>query len=98
MAAGPIAKSHRLRDADGVAVCSGNHGGRTAHGGETLCQLAVSSATIAEAEYPPRLRVPVHTHAHAHIGFLIAGACRETVGRRPYDYETSSLVIKRAGE
>lgn len=74
------------------------HDHAIAHGGETRHQLGVTGARIAEVVYPPRLRVPTHTHAHAHLGFLLAGSCRETVGRRVYDYTPRHLVVKGAGE
>lgn len=69
-----------------------------AHGGTTLRQAAVAGFTLAEVAYPPDLRVPVHTHDHAHVGFLLGGSCRETVGRRVYDYEPMNLVVKGSGE
>ena len=69
-----------------------------AHGGTTLHRLALSESTVAEVAYGPGLRVPEHTHAHAHVGFLLSGSCRETVGRRLHDYAPAELVVKSAGE
>ncbi len=48
--------------------------------------------------HEPRLILPRHDHESANINFTLDGSFRETVGNRPQECETGSLLVKPPGE
>jgi AraC family transcriptional regulator len=69
-----------------------------AFGGITVRQVAIRGFTLAEAVYPARHAVPVHTHASPHVGIVIEGSCRERSGRRSADLRPLDVVVKAPGD
>jgi AraC family transcriptional regulator len=69
-----------------------------ATGGVTLLQTTVGDFTIAEAQYAPGRKVPVHSHVNPHVGIVLSGACRESNGRRAVDLGPLSLAVKTPGD
>ncbi len=56
-----------------------------ATGAVTLRQATVGDFIVAEAQYAPGRKVPVHSHANPHVGIVLSGACRESNHRRAVD-------------
>ncbi len=69
-----------------------------ATGGVTLRQASVGGFTVAEAEYAPGRKVPVHSHANPHVGIVLSGACRERNDRRAVDLGPLSVAVKTPGD
>jgi AraC-type DNA-binding domain-containing proteins len=66
--------------------------------GEQLGQLNISGFVLTETFHEPRLILPRHDHEHANINFTLDGSFRETVGNRPQECESGSLLVKPPGE
>lgn len=69
-----------------------------ATGGVTLRQATVGDFTVAEAQYAPGRKVPIHSHANPHVGIVLNGACRESNDRRAVDLGPLSLAVKTPGD
>lgn len=66
--------------------------------GQQIGQLNVSGFVLTETFHEPRLILPRHDHECANINFTLDGSFRETVGNRPQECETGSLLVKPPGE
>jgi quercetin dioxygenase-like cupin family protein len=60
-------------------------------------RVEVSEFVLTQTYRPPGLVLPPHFHEHANIAFTIEGFT-ETVGRKPYDVNPSSVIFRPAGE
>jgi AraC family transcriptional regulator len=61
-------------------------------------RVEVSGFVLTQTYRPPGLVLPPHFHEHANIAFTIEGFFTETVGRKPYDVNPSSVIFRPAGE
>jgi len=66
--------------------------------GQQVGQLSISGFVLTETLHEPRLILPRHDHECANINFTLDGSFRETVGNRPQECETGSLLVKPPGE
>ena len=66
--------------------------------GQQVGQLSISGFVLTETFHEPRLILPRHDHECANINFTLDGSFRETVGNRPQECETGSLLVKPPGE
>lgn len=66
--------------------------------GQQVGQLSISGFVLTETFHGPRLILPRHDHECANINFTLNGSFRETVGSRPQECETGSLLVKPPGE
>ena len=66
--------------------------------GQQVGQLSVSGFVLTETFHEPRLILPRHDHECANINFTLDGSFQETVGNRPQECETGSLLVKPPGE
>jgi AraC family transcriptional regulator len=66
--------------------------------GQQVGQLSITGFVLTETFHEPRLILPRHDHESANINFTLDGSFRETVGNRPQECETGSLLVKPPGE
>ena len=66
--------------------------------GQQIGQLNISGFVLTETFHEPCLILPRHDHECANINFTLDGSFRETVGNRPQECETGSLLVKPPGE
>jgi len=66
--------------------------------GQQVGQLSISGFVLTETFHEPRLILPRHDHECANINFTLDGSFRETVGTRPQECETGSVLVKPPGE
>lgn len=66
--------------------------------GQQVGQLSISGFVLTETFHEPRLILPRHDHECANINFTLDGSFRESVGNRPQECETGSLLVKPPGE
>ena len=66
--------------------------------GQQIGQLSISGFVLTETFHEPRLILPRHDHECANINFTLDGSFRETVGNRPQECESGSLLVKPPGE
>ena len=66
--------------------------------GQQVGQLTISGFVLTETFHEPRLILPRHDHECANINFTLDGSFRETVGNRPQECQTGSLLVKPPGE
>ena len=63
--------------------------------GQQIGQLSISGFVLTETFHEPSLILPRHDHECANIVFTLDGSFRETVGNRPQECETGSLLVNR---
>jgi AraC family transcriptional regulator len=66
--------------------------------GQQIGQLNISGFVLTETLHEPHLILPRHDHECANINFTLEGSFQETVGNRPQECETGSLLVKPPGE
>lgn len=66
--------------------------------GRQLGELNVSGFVVTETFHEPGLTLPRHDHECANLNFTLSGSFRETIGTRPQDCETGSILLKPPGE
>jgi AraC family transcriptional regulator len=66
--------------------------------GQQIGQLNISGFVLTETFHNPGLILPRHDHECANINLTLHGSFRETVGNRPQECESGSLLIKPPGE
>jgi AraC family transcriptional regulator len=66
--------------------------------GHQIGQLNISGFILTETFHEPHLILPRHDHECANINFTLKGSFRETIGNRPQECETGSLLVKPPGE
>lgn len=59
--------------------------------------LDIGAFRLREKAYDPHERMPAHAHEHPSVSFVLAGALRESVGRREETAGPLSAVVKPAG-
>lgn len=65
--------------------------------GQQIGEFNISGFVLTETFHDPRLSLPRHDHECANIVFTLEGSFRETVGNRPQECETGSLLVKPPG-
>ncbi|MDQ5844819.1 MAG: AraC family transcriptional regulator [Acidobacteriota bacterium] len=66
--------------------------------GEQLKKAEIEGLVLTETFHAPDMVLPRHNHECANVVLTMKGAFRETIGKRPQDCSSSSLLIKPAGE
>jgi len=66
--------------------------------GQQLVELNVGGFVVTETFHEPGLTLPRHDHEYANVNFTLGGSFRETVGDRPQECESGSLLVKPPGE
>ncbi|MEK6280644.1 MAG: helix-turn-helix domain-containing protein [Acidobacteriota bacterium] len=66
--------------------------------GEQLKRVEVEDFVLTETFHPPGMILARHDHECANIVLTMKGSFRETIGKRPQECSSSSILVKPAGE
>lgn len=66
--------------------------------GEQLKKVEMEDFVLTETFHAPGMRLPRHDHECANIVLTMKGSFRETIGKRPQECSSSSILVKPAGE
>jgi len=66
--------------------------------GKSVKSVHTEGFILTESKHPPSLTIPRHIHDNANISFVLGGSFTEFLGRHRYDCNSSTLMIKPAGE
>lgn len=66
--------------------------------GQQIGRLDIGGFVLTETFHEPRLVLPRHDHERAIINLTLRGSFRQTVGNRPQECETGSLLVIPPGE